>query len=289
MAYTTANLLSSIERKSFSPANQATFNTADILAMADEILEGRIVPKLIKTREELFVTYKDYTITADQAAYDLPARALGIREVHIIDSNNSVVRNLDRINPEIVDSYDTGTPDYFYLRNNQLILYKSPANTQHTLRVFYFIACGALVETTATAVISAIDTGTNVVTVSTIPSTWATGDIFDFSRKAGNHEYVGNDFTSSNITSTAITFSSLPSNLAVGDYVSLTGESSLVQLPPMFRPALATLVAAEILLNTSQPGGEERKKEGMELLTDALEAFSPRVEGAIEIILPSWD
>jgi hypothetical protein len=290
MAYTTTNLLTSIELKSFSPANQTTFESTEILSMTDDIIKGDIVPAIVETREDYFVTYKDYTITASQAAYDIPARASGmaVREVHILNAAGDVIRNPQRIRPEEIGDGGTGTPYCFYFRGNQIVLYPTPNTTENTLRVYYFIERGALVSITSAAVISDINTSTNVVTVTTIPSTWITGDTFDFIRKDGAHEYRGIDYVSTLVSGTALTFSSLPTNLAVGDYVNQAGESAVVQLPPNFRPALATLVAAEILLNTSQPGGEERFKRGMELLEKAKRVIAPRAEGELEIIMPDW-
>jgi hypothetical protein len=291
-AYTTALLLSSIERKSFAPDNQATFETSDILAIADEVTKNEILPAILEAREEFFSTYKDYSITASQGAYAIPARAIGMiaREVHVVDSGGNV-RNLPRVSVDRLHmlSATTGAPEAFYLRGNNIVLYPTPSATEDTLRVYYFLRPADLVETTSTDIISAINTSTNVVTVSTIPSTWVTGDIFDFTKKDGAHEPRGIEFTSSNITSTAITFSSLPSDLAVGDYVSITGQTSLVQLPPDFQPILADFVAAEMLLNMSQPGGKELYEKAMKRLEAAQRLITPRVLGEDEIILPDWD
>lgn len=289
MAYTTAKLLNAIERRSFSPENQATFTEAEILATADEVLKSDIIPAILNTREEFFVTSKDYSILAGVAAYDLPARAISIREIQIVNAEGDVVRNLVKIRPEDVYSYSAGSIEAFYLRNNQVILFRTPATTANTLRIFYTIDLGDLVPVSASAIISAIDTVTNVVSVSVIPSTWVTGMAFDFIRKDGNHEYKGNDFSASLVSGSDITFASLPSNLAIGDYINISGESSLVQLPPNFRPTLATLAAAEILMSQSQPGGKEQYDKGLKMLERAQTVITPRVEGELDVIMPSWD
>ncbi len=289
MAYTSANLISAIERKSFSPANQATFLSAEILAIADEVIKSDIVPAIMAVREEFFVTYTDYTVTASQASYDIPARAIGMvaREIHLVDSSGNIT-NLPRMAPEDLATTNVSAPTAFYLRGNSIVLYPTPSTTASTLRVYYHVRPGDLVAATAGATISAIDTGTNVITVTTIPSTWVTGDTFDLIKKNGAHEYRSTGLTSTLISGTAITLPSLPSDLAVGDYVALEGFSPLVQLPPDFQPVLATLVAAEILINQSQPGGKELMDRGIKLLETAQKLITPRVVGEPQVIVPEW-
>ncbi len=290
-AYTTATFLSSVERQSFSPANQATFSTSDILALGDEILLSTVIPELVGVREEYYVTYKDYMITANQAAYTLPQRSMGMaaREVHIVDINGNV-RNLPRISVDSLNlrSHSSSTPDAFYLRGDSLVLSPTPASTTGTLRVYYSLAPGSLVETTACAVISAINTSTNVISVATIPSTWVTGNSFDLIQSTGSHAALSIDNVSTTVSGTDITLPSLPTGLAVGDYVCLAGESCLIQLPNDVRPMLATLVAAEMLISMNQPSGEKLLAKGMTRLMQSLKLITPRVSGEAEVIIPDW-
>ncbi len=290
-AYTTTLFLSSVERQSFSPANQATFSTAEILSLGDEVMQTSILPALLAVREEFLVTSLDYTITANQSSYLIPQRSVGmtIRELQIVDANGNV-RNLPRISLDKLHlmSSISSTPDSFYLRGDNIILTPTPSSTTGTLRVYYSIRAGNLVQTTATAVISAINTSTNVVTVTTIPSTWSTGSIFDLIQGTGAHQYLSIDLTSTLVSGSDITLPSLPSNLAVGDYISLTGESSLIQLPPDFRPTLATLTAAEMLIAMNQPNGEKLLAKGIRSLDIAQKMVAPRVIGEEELITPDW-
>jgi len=289
MSHTTAEFLSSVNRRSFAPTGQTTFETADILEIGNEEIKSTILPEILSIREEYFVHYTDYAITANQAAYDIPARAVGMicREVHYLDSAGSV-SDLDRMEPEDVDhtSLTEAIPRAFYLRNNQIMLHRTPSTTQGTLRVYFFLRPGDLIESSAGATITAIDTGTNVVTVGTIVSTWATGDIFDLISKQGGHEYRDFDLTSTTVSGSDITFSSLPSTLSVGDYVALQGQSQVIQLPPDYQPCLAQAVAAFILDNMNLPGSEKAYARLSKMLNAAKDMISPRVQGAPRAVLP---
>ena len=104
MAYTTENLISAIERRSFAPANQSTFTTAEILSIAGEELRAFVLPKVLAAREEYFVYTKDTTLVADQKDYAIPERAFGnvLREVKLVQDIN--VYDLGRMSPEDVST-----------------------------------------------------------------------------------------------------------------------------------------------------------------------------------------
>jgi hypothetical protein len=290
VSYTTANFISSVQRRSFAPTNQLTYTEAEILAVGDEETKTMILPNILAVREEFYVGYVDQPIVAGQAAYDIHARAVGMicREVQIVDTNNAVT-DLPRIEPEQVTSYAAGNPTGFYLRGDQIILDRPPSASLGTIRQFFFLRPGDLVLTTASAVISAINTGTNTVTVTAIPSTWATGNVFDFIKKDGAQNYRAIDYTSTNVASNNITFSSLPSTIVVGDYISLQGTSPLLQMPPDYWPVLAQCVAANMLRSSNQPGASEATKMADRMLEIAQKMITPRVQGEDRVVQPiNW-
>lgn len=288
MAYTTADLISAIERRAFVPANQSTFSTTEILAIAGEELRSNIFPALINLREEYFVHDKDFTITASTASYAIPERSFNnlLREIKIIVGNT--IQDIARIEPEALASTNTGTPQAFYLKDDKIVLHPTPATTANTLRVSYYLTPGDYIETSSAAVISAINTTTNVVSVTSIPASWVTGNTFDFLKYNGGHEYRGVDYLSTLVSGSDITFSSLPTGLAVGDYMALQGYSPLVQMPFGMRSVLAQYTAAALLLYARQPGADEAKAKADELLMKALDAMTPRVAGEDQIITQVW-
>ena len=288
MAYTTAHLLAAINRRSFAPTGQTTFSEAELLLMADEELKTLVVPHILAAREEFFVFHKDHDVIAAKFAYPISARAIGMvtREVQLLNGNNAT--DLPRIEPEAVVDYGTGAVSSFYLKNNDVCLYKSPSSTSGTLRIYYFLRPGDLVTLAESAVISAIDTVTNVASVTTIPSAWVTGNSFDFIKKDGGHEYVSIDNTSSLVSGTDITFATLPSTLAVGDYVSLAGQSPLVQLPPDYQPILAQATAVQVLEAMNQPGAEKAESRLKRMLEVAQILITPRVIGESRVVLQNW-
>lgn len=282
MAYTTADLERTAKRKSFAPTGQITFETSDILEIAWEQNQTEIVPALVKIREEYFVTYKDYAITAGKNRYPIPARSVGmiVREIAIVDGDR-INPNFPRLEPDRLGSAAEGPPQGFYLQGDDIILYPTPSATTKTLRVFFHITPSEYVQTSAAAVIDTIDTGTNIITVSSIPSSWVTGNTFDLISATGSQKihHNGMDLTSTLVSGNSITLPNLSDALAVGDYVALAGETPLINLPAELRPVLAQFVAAEMLEDMSQPGAGKAREKAEKLLLSQIEMLTPRVVG----------
>ncbi len=291
MAYTTADFLASVERQSFSPANQATFTASEILAIGDEVVKRYILPSILDVREEYLIDYTDYPILSGVSSYPIPPRSIGatVREIQVVDGSGNVM-NLTRTSLDKLHLYasSSSAPSMFYLRGDKIVLFPTPSSTVNTLRVHFPLRPGSFVDITESAIISAIDTTTNVVTVTSIPSTWVTGNTFDLISRSGSQLYLEIDQLSSLVSGTAITLPSLPSDLAVGDYISISETSPLVQMPAEFRPVLATLTAAELLIAQNQPSGDKLITKGIKDLEIAKKLLTPRVWGEDEIILPDW-
>lgn len=287
MPNTVANLLTEIERVSFAPANQTTFSTADILAIADEVIEAQMQPKIILAREGYFVKTATYAVTVDQSRYEIPDRsaAMGFREIKIIE-NSTKSRDIIYADYSDIRTTTSGEPKYFYLEENSIVLYPTPNATTGTLQIWYPIKPNKLVEVAATAVIATINAPLKEITVTTIPSTWVTGNTFDLIKATGGHELRGFDMVAADITSNLITLTGdLPTDLAVGDQVALAQETSLVQLPSIFVRVLARGVAAEMIGDMNQPTAKlllERFDKGME---NAINLITPRVVGAPKYIV----
>lgn len=290
MAYTTQNLLDNIDRRAFSPSNQNVYTQAERLSIITEEMESNVFPSIFNLYEEYFVTTTTQSLTAEDATYIIPARAINgqIRELKLVNAQGNY-RDLPRIEPEdIYHNSTAGTPEYFFLRNNRIHLHPKPNSASESLLIQYYVIPGTSVLPSASAIITGINTSTNVVSFSSIPSSFVTGVTHDFIRGTGEHEHIGTDYINTLVSGTDVTFSSLPDDLAVGDYVSLQGESSLVQCPTIYRNVLAQYVAARILMDQGQSGGENAFAKAEKMKKEAEDLLRPRVTGAMKTFSRQW-
>lgn len=296
-SYSTTDFLASVRMRGSIPTTTSTNNVnsaANLLIMATEELHIKLLPLIMSVREEFYVATKDHAVTENQANYGIPSRASGmvLRSVHLVDG--TTVCELNPVDPEDVTTTATGTPEGYYLEHNNVVLYPTPNATSGTLRLRYFIRPSRLTTTTSCAQVSAINTGTNVVTVGSIPSSWGSGTIIDFVDADAPYACHAIDQTISNVSGTDITFSDLPANLAVGDWVALAEYSPIPQLPHEFLPVLSQMTVVRAL---EAIGDREGAMAANKVLTEpdvgmvasALKLITPRVHGAPKkVIRRSW-
>lgn len=274
-------LLASIDLKGALPEGRFTPN--EILDLAYDCLIGDVQPLIIGVREEYFVRKESVAIQAGLAKYAIPSRAAGskLREIKLIQ--NSQVINLPQIGVEEITRNYQGQPSTFYLESNGVVLYPTPSSTQDTLDLSYFLRVSRPVTSTEVAVVTNIALG--VVTAS-CPSTWSVADSFDVMNRNG--EIILMDAVSTSVTATDITFADA-SSLSVGDYVSLAGESFLIQIPDEAVPLLAMLTVVECMnslgdlqaLQVAQGKAEQLRASLTNLLTARVlgepRRFSPQI------------
>lgn len=242
MAFTNDELLSSIRNRCLLPSSSSlTYTDAQILAVAYDELLAWMLDLVLSARAENLVFTKDHTIVAGTVNYQLPYRAVRLRDVFKVDANGNK-DSLVYIEPELLDDQSR---EGFRLEWNNIVLTPSPT-VGGTLRVKYYMRPGMLVATSEAAVVTSV-VG-SVVNISSAPTAFPTG--------ATNYDFIGAkpanptlDFDQSATRSgTALTFSvAPPSTLAVGDYVALSGQAPVPQIAPELHPLLAQRTAATLM------------------------------------------
>lgn len=275
MAFDATHLVNQVTLKGSLPDGR--FTDQEILDLAYDCLLSEIVPMVLEAREDFLVTYKDLTVTANQAEYEIPTRALNgvLREVKIIQGGDVI--DLERRDLEEIESTASGTPDSFYICGNSVCLYPTPSATQGTLRMYYFIRPSRLVSVAECARITAVNG--NSVSV-TIPTGWTTSNTFDLVRGKAHFDILDHDLTATSVAGGTITFSgTLPSNLTVGDYVTLAEETCFPYLPPEGHVALVQCAVAAALESIGDPASQLSAQKADMLKKTFQSVLKTRVQG----------
>ena len=238
---TTSDLLESIKRGSSIPAYQPRFSNADLLALADEEIESRVIPLIKSLRQDYFLFQQSQTTVANQNSYQIPHRAIGGTILDLTYDSNS----LKHIDPSQATQSAAGDPHSFFFLQDSVILYPSPSSAK-TLLFTYELAPGKLVETSRCVQVSA--KSSTSITSSSIPSSFLANVEVDFIKGNGQCASLALEKSVSNVSSTTVDFASdtIPSSFEVGDWVCLAGESCVLQIPKETRPLLALAVQARI-------------------------------------------
>lgn len=294
MAYLSTDLLISVKKRANVPTSQSTFTASDIYRFADEEIRSKILPLVLKNIEDYYTAKSDTLISPTQSTYSIPDRAVGakLRDVELVLVADTQTRiALERLNREdLLASYTgAGTGRFirrkqgFYLDGNKITIYPNPIGIgpDWYLRQTYYTRPSKIVDTTECGIITSIDTVNNHIDIASLPSGMSTATPVDLVKATPHFDCHAIDQTISNIAGTTLTFAStLPTDLAVGDYVCLANQSCVVQVPVELEPLLYQYVVVRIL--SSQGDKEQLETEVAELKKmeeNALILVTPRVDG----------
>jgi hypothetical protein len=286
--FTSDVLVASIKRRGSIPTSQNLIKQADFYALINEELQSNLVPYLMSVREEYFVADFDYSIQLNKTTYRIPQRAIGgkLRDVLYVRVGGSAYP-LPRLDEAEVAS-NNNSLNGFYLFGNSVVLNPIPTNTSDTLRLRHFRRPNTVVDVSACGQVTAINTVTNQVTCSSVPTSFTTNVLCDFVKAQSGFECLQIDSPIVNISGSTITFSSLPTDLAIGDWISLAGESPIPQIPQELHPLLAQLVTVKCLEALGDAGGLSVAQSKLKELQESLmHVIAPRVDGEMKKIKSS--
>jgi hypothetical protein len=284
--YSTNSLLTSVKVRSMNASNQNTFTDADMIRIASEELQSVLIPFIESVKGEYWVQIQDIPFVQGQKNYTMPDRATGtkLRDVCLVDNQGNEVL-LNNINIEDMKSSWAYAPYQFgfYLQDNQVVLVLGNligSGNYTSVRMKYFRRPNTLISTTQAGKIVNINTGTNEVTLDFAPTTWTTTTLFDcinsmspFQSRVDNQAITG-------IAGFVLTFTSIPSGLAVGDWVSEANFSPIPQIPVEAHRLLEILTAARILQYSGDPSFAVFQQEAEQAKRDLIQVISPRVDGS---------
>lgn len=274
-------LLADIRERGSLPSQDLRFTDAKLLTAASLELRDVIAPLMVEVQTERLVYLSDTTATAGQAEYRMPTRALAarVKSVGWKGPSDTAFTALAQLSADAYYLQGTteGTPTGFFLRDYAIVLVPTP-NVAGTLRVPYYCRPNALVATSAVGVVTAV--GATTLTVASAPGTFTSGAFYDVVRGTPGFETLVTSATAT-VAGNVLTFDSLPSGLAAGDYVCLSGQAPVAQCPVELRGLLATRTARRALVSVGDSDQATLLDADVQELTEvARRVLAPRVDAA---------
>lgn len=289
-------LIASVKRRASIPDAQSLITDNEILEFANEEMALNLIPLIYSKHQDYYLVRETIALVSGQIRYDIPYRSIGnkIREVAYMDTSGNL-SEMNRINTDMVASrgtYGDNGSTYqssFYIEGEEIVLDTSEDSFTGTgsLVVFYNLRPNVLVESENVAKITAISSdGTNTtLTLSSMPATFEEFAEVDFIGKRSPHKII----TFDNILGTVVAVdktvvladSTIPAKLQIGDTISISGETNLVNSPSDLHPLLAQMVAARVLESIGDSeglGAADKKIKKMEDNADLL--LANRVTGS---------
>jgi len=291
--YSTEQLIGMIKRACAVPTSQLTYTDNDWALMATNMLQTMVVPLIMSTREDYFVTFEDVLSPAD-GYIAFPEHAVGakLRNVCYISQRNPLILiNLPRIDLDVVAGvgfFNVWTLAGFYVQGDNIVLYPNtsvPTNTP--IRLYYYRRTLDLAAPSEYGQIQSINTGDNSIVLDNVPFTWETGTELNAIGSQPNFTITAEPTIVT--VSTPTIFLDSVDGLSVGDYVSDLGYSAIPQIPVEAMNYLAQLTAVVALEGLGdREGMAAAEKVSVAFKENLLTMISQRVDGSVKkVINPS--
>jgi hypothetical protein len=191
---TADELLQNVKDRAALPPGQVVLTDAKILSDANEEMLALVGPVLESTSEEYFTVSLDYPIAAGQAAYAVPADAMGggLRKVVFVDVNGvEADAALNRVELADIGRYTalaSNEPLGFWYSASWINLLPTPQAASGSIRVYYSVRLPSLGNTAATDYLTGTPYGganptwlaTQIYVTTTFGAPFAVGAVVDF-------------------------------------------------------------------------------------------------------------
>lgn len=286
------SLVQSVQRRILNPISANTLDEANIIELLDEEMRSTVIPLVSAAQEEFYVQNYDQTLVAGTYNYTIPKRASFAtwRDIVLVDTLGNELAMTD-LPPEYVKiTYPLGNipPMYTYgfVLQNDHITFWPPNSTipvNYMLRMKIKRRPNHLTGYLNCGQVTAINSGTGVISLSVNgDGTWTTATTFDVIPNSPQFTSLEDDMSITAIDNTlnTITVTTIPTGLAIGDWVCPALLSPIPQIPYDIFPLLSqrgVIRCLEALGDTQNLQVAERTYQDM--ASDFARTVSPRILG----------
>lgn len=310
--FTSDELIASMRNLGMIPDTGSTGSEdQDILGHLSAILQSKLVPELLNTREEFFVTTVRVPTTLGVGRYRIPSRAIGNKLRDLIWIDKSGVRQqispLQREELQLYSQNGTDLPFGYYLEGNYVVLVPEiDSQADGNLEMSFYFRPSDLVLLEDGRKITGIN-GSVITCDSVLPASWSTASLYDIHSFRSGAEIKLWDLSASLVAPVGnenkITFSSAIDGSTfgtyapeIGDYLCLAGEAVIPQIPRDLHSALARGAAFRMAEAFGDAQGvqihgtlfQADLKAAIELMDNRIEGRPLRIKGRRSILWRSY-
>lgn len=241
-SYTTASLLSDILLLGHVPTGNNTFDSSDLLRLSTLELQLPITKQILSTRGNYYLEYQDTEIV-DSGLYVIPSDAVAgaLYNVELIQDQSIIPVALIDESEQYSTISPTSTSYGCFMKGNYVQILPTP--NIGTVRLWFLKRTSDLVLENACGQVTAINGA--VITVLSLPSTFLVGTDLDILGDQPPFNILATRQIT-DVTGTDVTLDSAVTDLAIGDWLALEGQTCVPQIPVEFRLLLAQRVVCKI-------------------------------------------
>jgi len=284
--YTTSDLTDDILLLGHFPTGNNTFTPAKLLRLATLELQTPVMKQIMSTRGGYYLGYTDYSDPnlVSSGLIPIPSDCVGgaLSIVQLIQDTTIIPVNPIELSEQFSTISPTSTSYGYYPIGNYIQILPKPI--VGFARLWHIKRTSDLVLTTAAAQVTAV--ASNVISVSSVPSTFQVGTILDACGDQPPFNILGTQ-TITGISGTDITLDAAVTGLTIGDWLALEGQTPIPQIPVEFRILLAwRVVALAWELQGYMEKAQAAQKRLAAYIEDTFGLITPRISADTKIINP---
>lgn len=231
------------------PNNQVLITNERMLSLANEEMISTIVPMILSLNQEYFVRLDDSDFTVpDKIEYSIPYRAVGriLRDLKIRTQGDDVF-NCQQIELEDANTFEwtSGWFSYYFRGDKFIVVPKPMAGQTFQFYKYYLLRPNNIVTTSQAGRVTGISG--NIVDLNIVPQTFLPSVTVDFIEGQQGNSTITMDQVITNVSGSQVTITDVPPALKVGDWVALSEQTPVIQLPDEAFPLLVYLTAKRCL------------------------------------------
>jgi hypothetical protein len=317
MRYDSAQLMLDILRMAKVPAG-STYEEADTaLGMANDAMEGVLVPEVLKVSGGHLMAHKDTALVQSQSRYRFPERAIRPERLQLVNSEGVMLARIRLASGDMVDEVLAGrcprgeAEGFWCAEDNHavLALQNSYSATGMYLRMYYRRQPNLLVEvggpkSGTVTLVEDVGGGQYQLTISFTSDDertdflddLAAGSLMDLISKKPNFESKGDDLEAigaetagSGLAAITIDGDALSEAPVKGDYLCLAGYSPVPQIAKALFGPLGMLAAAAVLRDQGNPAQADAfEAKAITTISSAMTTATPRSDEAETVVNETW-
>lgn len=272
--YLSEALIESIKRRTAAPISQATFDTWDILRVADEQIRSYVAPLMISAAEDYLTAVLDVPIVEGVSTYRPPARSMRLREVQFLSDGEPA--DVPRIAIENLPYASWG----FYMLGDAVKIVGVDQVVGLTLRLTYYLRPSKLIPSADAGVVASV-VGGNITLATAAGADLSAATTVDLLRGVAPFDVLALDVPAE-VSGSIVTVASadVPVEFGPGCFVCRPQESPGIQVHPDLFSLVAAASAVAVLDGIGDSEAMERAKaEVARLDATARTLLAHRVEG----------
>lgn len=290
---TTDDLVRRVRSRGMVPSDTSTYTDEAIIEVLNDEMDTDVLAQIMNLNEEHLVTHVDIPLIDNVTSYKIPERAVAnkLRDLAFLDTGNNIYEATRTSLEEISDS-NFGYASLrdlpaFYIENNTINLTTSSLNKFNAIRMYFYLRPSRLISNKESAKITAINFSTGVISVSKVPENYTSLPLMDFVAFSSPNKIITYDkqvlavSTLSNPNTITFNPADIPSDLKVGDFVSVAQESPVPNIPTEWHPYLAQTAIVQILESIGDSEGLTNAMRKLNKMYKDLSSITDnRVEGS---------